>query len=177
MENELWKPVPVEPFNEYYEISNRGRLRVLKGRQGTQKGKILKPVANRSTNIRYQYTFKAPGAQPSTQLVHRMVALAFIPNPDDLPEVNHKDGDGLNNCVDNLEWVTRQENMKQAWETGLMKRGADNHATKLTDDQIREIRRRATDEGESQRKLALEFGISASHCSNIVSGKARQYVD
>lgn len=52
-------------------------------------------------------------------LIHRIVAEVFVPNPDNLPEVNHKDGNKLNNCVDNLEWVTRKGNMEHAMFKGL----------------------------------------------------------
>ena len=51
--------------------------------------------------------------------VHRLVAEAYLPNPNNLPEVNHKDGNKSNNCVSNLEWVSRQGNITHAWSTGL----------------------------------------------------------
>lgn len=60
-------------------------------------------------------------------LVHRMVAEAFIPNPDNKPRVNHKDGDKENNNVDNLEWVTYHENTQHAVQNGLIKTGKDSH--------------------------------------------------
>ena len=53
--------------------------------------------------------------------IHRLVAEAFIPNPDNKPDINHKDGNKHNNSVDNLEWVNKSENMRHAYQTGLVK--------------------------------------------------------
>lgn len=59
------------------------------------------------------------GQDRHTARVHRLVALTFIPNPDNRPMVNHIDGDKTNNDISNLEWSTHAENVKHAWDTGL----------------------------------------------------------
>lgn len=85
------------------------------------------------------------------EYVHRLVAQCFIANPNDYPEVNHKDGNKENNSIDNLEWCTRSQNNKHAFETGLrsyeelkvMAQRAGEKARerrKLSDEQIRKIR-------------------------------------
>lgn len=73
--------------------------------------------------------------------VHRFVAKAFIPNPDNLPCVNHKDGNKANNKVENLEWVTYSQNTIHAFELGLMKakQGEDVHNSVLTEEQVHKI--------------------------------------
>jgi hypothetical protein len=77
---------------------------------------------------------KAGAAKFSTMYVHRLVAAAFLPNPENKPTVNHKDGDKANNHVDNLEWATKKEQTAHALATGLQKRGAANpqHGSRLS---------------------------------------------
>lgn len=74
------------------------------------------------------------------KMVHRLVAEAFIQNPDGLPEVNHKDGNKRNNHVSNLEWVTRRQNAMHAFDIGIQKRGSQSPFAKLTPEQVRQIR-------------------------------------
>jgi hypothetical protein len=62
--------------------------------------------------------------------IHRLIAIAFIPNPNNFPEVNHIDGNPLNNGIDNLEWCTHQHNMQHAWDTGLHKNRHSNASVK-----------------------------------------------
>lgn len=90
--------------------------------------------------------------------VHRMVADAFIPNVDNKPYVNHIDGNKRNNFVENLEWVTQQENMQHASTTGLLniKRGIESNQSKLSIDQVKEIRNNPK---ISIRKFAGIFGV------------------
>lgn len=71
-------------------------------------------------------------------LAHRLVAEAFIPNPEHKPIINHKDGNKLNNCVDNLEWCTYRENTQHAWDIGLIKSNSKETIEELTENEILE---------------------------------------
>lgn len=84
-----------------------------------RKGIILKPVLDISGYYRVTITFK--NRKQKVFPVHRLIAQTFIPNPENKPQVNHKDGNKTNNNVENLEWVTVQENIVHAFENGLNK--------------------------------------------------------
>lgn len=101
-------------LNGRYFASHDGRIWSAKRRSfrnpSTQRGGYL------TITIRHEET-----KETITLSVHRLVALAWIPNPDDKPQVNHKDGKKQNNSVANLEWCTAQQNSQHAWETGLVR--------------------------------------------------------
>ena len=145
---EYW--TQVDGAEDGYMVSNLGRV----------KG-IRKAIMGQHDNgLGYlQCKIKMKDGKSRFLKVHRMVAIAFIPNPDGLSDVNHIDGDKRNNAASNLEWVSHSDNVKHSLETGLRKR-------KLTPEQVRKIR-------ESQKKqseVAEEYGVSQTMVSQIRRG-------
>ena len=107
--------------------------------------------------------------------IHRLIAQAFIPNPENKPFVNHIDGNKQNNCIENLEWVTGSENVRHAWQIGLNKsqKGSKHHNAKLTDEDVKFIRENynPNDSEFSARKLAKKFGVIHSTILNVLHKK------
>lgn len=112
---EIWKDI--KSYEGLYQVSNLGKVRSFP-RKGTHTKKIhiLKSGKNHKG---YLYVVLTNKYKKKTISIHRLVAQAFIPNPNNLPQVNHIDGDKLNNCVENLEWITNYDNMKHAMKLGL----------------------------------------------------------
>ena len=100
---EIWKDIDDYPN---YQISNYGRVKSIPRKR--VKGKLLTPSRS---NCGYLKIYLMKDRKGYLVSIHRLVAKAFIPNPNNLPEVNHIDGNKENNCVDNLEWVTKKDNV------------------------------------------------------------------
>lgn len=106
-------------------------------------------------------------------LVNRVVAWAFLPNPENLPQVNHIDGDKENNAVANLEWASASDNEKHAHRTGLKSgRGSANANAKLTADDVLAIRESQADVSE----LMERFGVARSTILNVQTGKTWSHI-
>lgn len=122
IENEIWKNI--DEYDGNYQISNHGRVRSVEREvfikrgsseyMATYEGRILSV----SENTRYSNVGIGYNGETRTILVHRLVAQAFTPNPENKPYVNHIDGDTHNNHVSNLEWVTQSENINHAIKIG-----------------------------------------------------------
>ena len=106
---EIWKDV--KGFEGKYKVSNLGNIYSIK------KDIIISPTYNHKGYLRVSLYNK----KQYILTIHRLVAKAFIPNPKNLPQVNHKDGNKTNNCVENLEWCDNSYNIKEAYRLGLKK--------------------------------------------------------
>lgn len=130
----------------------------------TESGQVFSEFTNRwlkpsySKGTGYYVVNIVKGGKRSPAYIHRLVAEAFIPNPFKLPEVNHKDGNKLNNNVSNLEWVTTLDNLKHAKETGLLAHGKDHYKTELSEKEVREICN-LLEKGWSATKISEQSGI------------------
>lgn len=152
---------------EDYTVTADGEIYSTKYKQK----RMLKP----RKNIRgYLYVNLCKDGKYKSLKVHHLVAKAFIPNPKNLPHVNHIDGNKLNNKKENLEWCTPSENMKHAIRTGLnkaLKHGEESSNAKLTEKEIKEIRMKYVPYKYTMKMLAEEYGVTPDNIKIILSRK------
>jgi hypothetical protein len=147
-------------------VSSLGRVKNIK------RGKIRKIFPY--TNGYYRVVLTRNQKQ-TILAVHRIVAQEFI-GLSDKPQVNHKDGDKSNNAVSNLEWVTREENVKHAIDTGLWSPvGEDNHMAKLTLSNVHWVKY-LLGQGAVGARLAKVFGVQPAAISKINVGRSWAHV-
>lgn len=119
---EIWKDV--RGYEGLYQVSNLGRVKSLERQVKLRQYTKNLPEKNMKLTLNkrgYLYVHLCKNGKYQGYRVHRLVAMAFIPNPHNKPQVNHIDRNVLNNSVDNLEWCTNAENMKHASATGFRK--------------------------------------------------------
>lgn len=159
----------INGFGGNYYISVDGIVTTDR-RQGSAGGEVKQRL---NSNGYYCVTLQHKGHK-KTALVHRLVAEAFIDNPENKPCVNHKDGNKDNNTISNLEWCTYSENMKHAIKTGLSKmpglHGESHPNAKLTQAEVDEIRAGLC-ANIPPRILAKVFHVTPETIYNIRNGK------
>ena len=145
---------------ENYLISNEGRV------YSCKRKKFLKPRKHRCGY--FQIGLRKNGVR-KFYIIHRLVANAFIPNPENKRTVNHIDGCKTNNHASNLEWATDKENIRHAMDTGLRdNKGSKNGRVKLSENQVLEIRRLYKTGDYSQRGLAKMFCVHQTIIGRII---------
>lgn len=167
---EQWKDI--KGFEGAYMISTTGKVLSLP-RPGTQqKEPILRSLS--LTKDGYKKVRLIGNGKDVTARVHRLVAEAFVPNPDNLETVNHIDGNKTNNNVENLEWADRHEQMYHAYKNNLKKpmRGTENANAKLTADQVSAIRKEYVRQSKEFGTVALarKYGVTNAAIGMIVRG-------
>lgn len=170
---ELWKEI--KGYDGFYKISNHGRILSTGGQCGTVHRKPLIRKTGMTRDGYENIPLNAKGKN-KTYRVHRLVAEYFIPNPENKETVNHIDGDKLNNHVSNLEWATREENIQHSYDLGLKKadKGSSNVNAKLTDSQVREIRKEYKPYCREKGTVALgeKYGVTNRVIGLVVRGKS-----
>lgn len=169
LDTRIWRDIP--GYEGCYQASSDGLIRSVprKDKLGRPHGgKILLPAVNKRWG-RLQVGLCKDGGQ-RTWRVHNLVALAFIGIPPEGYVVNHKDGNKLNNRLENLEYVTQRENILHAHRLGLIRKsGEDHHSARLTRADVGSIRE-AWARGALGKDLSAQYGVARSQISRIVNG-------
>ena len=156
----------IEGYENLYQISNMGNVKAL-GNGKTRKEKILKPTKNKDN---YLQVCLCKQVEKKTFLIHRLVAQAFINNPNNYPQVNHKDEDKMNNCVSNLEWCTNVYNSNYGTRTKRSAESNINHPNKSKRVMCIETGKIYPSLSEIKRQL----GFAQSNISSACTGKYKQ---
>lgn len=172
---EHWKDIP--GYEGHYRVSSLGRVHSLprlkrsKGGGFTRlHGRMLQPVLQKRFGY-FAVTLTKDG-RGRTHYIHLLVARAFVPNPANLPEVNHEDAVKANCAASNLTWTTHLGNIEHATKMGLMVRGFEHHSTKLNHAKVREIRKST----RGHRTEARAHGVSVQNVRNIRDGLIWRHV-
>ena len=164
MENEIWKDI--SGYEGLYQISNYGKIKSLSRFQSATE-RILKSEINKCGYVRIRLSYKNVSKKYQ---VHRIVALTFIPNPENKPCVNHINGIKSDNRAKNLEWCTNSENMKHAFKNGLQSLdGEKNNMSKLTESNVIEIKNLLSN-GIFHKDIALLYNVSRRCITDINKG-------
>jgi len=168
--NEEWRDIP--GYEGFYQASNKGRIKSRKT------GKILKPSI---TCYGYSQVTLCKNRNKKNFRNGRLIAKVFIPNPDDKPQINHKNGIKTNDYTKNLEWVTEKQNTIHAHSIGLIdNRGEKHQMVKLTESQVRRIKFIYKYYGKQKKgywkQLVISLNISKSAIDFIKSGRNWKHI-
>ncbi len=162
-----WKTIP--GFSRY-KASTDGEIYTPNWRGG-KTGRLLNPAKDKMGYLRT--VLVSDLGENCTIKVHRIIASTFLPNPDSKATVNHKNGIKTDNRAENLEWATRSENVAHSFKTGLQSnKGVKNPISKLTEEQVIEIRRLFKPREMGRKKLAEIYGVKPTTIKDIIQRRS-----
>lgn len=171
---EIWKPITGYEGN--YSISNMGRV-MSHGRPNHHDPRIKRdrilPHQIAGENCYYFVNLRKNGTH-KLYFIHRLVAQAFIPNPENKRTVNHIDGNKSNYSISNLEWSTHKENIRHAWDSGLSK-VHKSHNQKISNDGLEDIKKMIS-EKKPTKEIAEKYSVTPSHIRGIMCGSKRSKI-
>lgn len=174
---EQWKYIP---GYEGYQASNLGEIRSIdrniaypNGGVRFLHGCLRKPHISHNGYYRLKLCISGDSGM---HVVHRLVAQTFIPNPLNKPQINHKDGNKLNNCVDNLEWCTAKENNTHAIDTGLKNIVGSRHPQSIINEETAKIIKKLIAAEESLISISKNLSVSYNIVKDISRKKTWRHV-
>jgi len=177
-ENEIWEDLI--GYESIYIISNLGRVKILPRININKSGIIISKEKfvklHKSKQGYVSLSLNKNGAK-RTQYLHRLLANTFIPNTENKPQVNHKNGIKNDNRLENLEWTTSKENIIHARDKGLRlaPRGDSHSSSKLTEVEVLDIKKRLRNK-EKQINISKLYNVSTSNITLIKIGKIWSHI-
>ncbi len=160
---EVWKPILIEDVQERYAVSNFGRVIDLKN---------LKYLTINDNGAGYKnVSLLGPKSKQRVRYVHRLVAQAFIENPENLPQVGHKDHTRSNNVVDNLYWTTQKQNTADGIQAGRINAKKRPNTKRLSAEQICEIAL-LEHKGFGVNEIAVKLDFPRTTISSVFNGRS-----
>lgn len=176
---EEWKQIQNLPVDFYY-VSSEGRIKTIDhidslGRY--KKGHIVRQSFDKYGYKRLVFHLVVDGKEMFyNKSIHRLVAEAFIPNPNNYKQVNHIDGNKEHNYVSNLEWCSAKQNVWHSLKTGLRKTGELTRQARFTNQEVLDIRNMLAN-GISQAEIARYYGCPYSTIKNIARKRSWNYLE
>lgn len=172
MDNEIWKDIHIPNYE--YQVSNLGRVRSKNRKVSNHTGIVEKKSQIMKPHINYKgYAICCISNKNKKKniSIHRLVAIAFIPNPNNYPQINHIDGNKQNNCVNNLEWCNNSLNQLHAYKMGLNKRVEDAGRKRIQICKIDMKTKEIIDIYNSINDASKENKLNAANINSVRKGK------